>query len=214
MPKETFFNLKEEKQEKVMRTAINEFLSCGYEGANVGKIAKRASVAKGSMYQYFENKKELFLFSVQWATKYIITKYDSLLNIPESGINFFDYIYESSKELWSKITEERDLIIFIQDVFLGKYRSVTDESLDYMLKMSEGYTLEIIRQGKKLGHIRKDIDDNILAMFMTGTSMKIKEYMMNKARMEGTDIIDGDFGKVDKDIKAMLELMKNGAGSR
>lgn len=42
-----------------MRAAIGEFLKHGFEKANVGDIAKNAGVAKGSMCQYFENKKEL-----------------------------------------------------------------------------------------------------------------------------------------------------------
>jgi AcrR family transcriptional regulator len=62
MPKETFFNLNEEKQEKVMRSAISEFLKHGFEKGNIGDIAKNAGVAKGSIYQYFENKRELFLY--------------------------------------------------------------------------------------------------------------------------------------------------------
>jgi AcrR family transcriptional regulator len=64
MPKETFFNLNEEKQEKIMRASISEFSRYGFEKGNIGSIAGSAGVAKGSMYQYFQNKRELFLYSV------------------------------------------------------------------------------------------------------------------------------------------------------
>jgi hypothetical protein len=57
------------------------------------------------------------------------------------------------------------------------------------------------------------MDDNILAMFMTGASMKIKEYILNKARSEEKDIISG-YESYQKDIKAMLELLKNGMGEK
>ncbi len=212
MPKETFFNLNEEKQEKVMRAAISEFIKHGFEKGNIGDIAKNAGVAKGSMYQYFENKRELFLYSEQWCVELLMKKYGKYTVVTNKDINIFDFLYESSKELWIQMREERESIIFIQDVFLGKYNTLVDESMSYMMKVSNEYTLQLIRQGKENGHIRKDIDDNFLCLYITGTSLKFKEYMMSRARNLGEDIIDEPFEIVEKELKAMIELMKNGMG--
>lgn len=214
MPKETFLNLPEEKQESVMRAAINEFMNRGFEKGNIGDIAKAAGVAKGSMYQYFENKKELFLYSVRWALELIMKKYNKVMLTDVKDINIFDYLYESSKETWLQMREEREVIIFIQDVFLGKYSSVKDESMNYMLKVMDDYTLQLIRDGKKNGYIRTDVDDNILAMFITGASIKMKEYMMNKARNAGENLIDETFEANENDYKAMIDLLKNGMGAK
>jgi AcrR family transcriptional regulator len=214
MPKETFFNLNEEKQEKVMRAAISEFCNNGFEKANIGNIAKSASVAKGSMYQYFENKKELFMFSVQWSVQFVMKKYGSYITNADENINIFDYLYESSKELWGQLNDERELMIFIQDVFLGKYSHLTNESMSYMMKVSDEYMLKIIRSGKKNGYIRTDIDDEIIALFMTGVSVKMKEHMMNRAREAGEDIMDESFDVIAKDLKSMIELLKSGVGNK
>ena len=214
MPKETFFNLNEEKQEKVLRSAIKEFLNNGFEKANIAVIAKNAEVAKGSIYQYFENKKELFIFSVQWTTSTLINKYSKYLDVSGKDMNFFDYFHYSSKEIWSQLKEERDLVIFIQDVFLGKYKNIPDASLDYMLKASNEYTIKLIQDGKKNGHIRKDIDDKVLAIFMNAVSLRFKEYMMSNARISGEDMVDEGFERIDKDLKDMLELLKNGMAPR
>lgn len=214
MPKDTFFNLSGDKQEKIMRSAINEFLCSGFEKGNIGDIAKKAGVAKGSMYQYFENKKELFLYCVKYAIEFITTKYGKYMLINEKGINIFDYFYHSSKELLIQLQEEKELVIFIQDVFLGKYSSLTGESMDYMMKIMDRYVLELIRDGKNNGYIRKDIDDNMLALFLTGASIKIKEYLMNKARDTGEDLINEDFEVNEKEIKAMIDLLKNGMGEK
>jgi len=78
MQKDTFFNLSFEKQEKVMRAAISEFSIYGFEKGNVWDIAKNAGVAKGSMYQYFENKRELFLYSVRWSVEFLVKKYGNI----------------------------------------------------------------------------------------------------------------------------------------
>jgi AcrR family transcriptional regulator len=210
MPKETFFNLSEEKQGNVMRAAINEFSKHGFEKGNIGDIAKNAGVAKGSMYQYFENKRELFLYSVKWSLELLSKKHQKYLVITDKEINIFDYLYESSRAIIIQMREERDLVIFIQDVFLGKYKSLMDESMEYMMKFSDEYTIQIIRQGKENGCIRKDIDDKLLCLFVTGVSYKFKEYIMNKARGLGEDLIDEDFEAYDNEIKTLIELMKNG----
>ncbi|MGE5631871.1 MAG: TetR/AcrR family transcriptional regulator [Caulobacteraceae bacterium] len=212
MPKDTFFNLSAEKQEKIVRAAISEFLKHGFEKGNVGDIAKSAGVAKGSMYQYFENKKELFIYSVRWAMDLFMNKY-SKYTIPKDT-DIFDYFYQSSKQILVMLREEKESAIFLQDVFLRKYSSMTDESTVVMMKAADEYVLKLIREGKNNGSIRKDIDDNILSMFLTGASMKIKEYILNKARNAGTDIVDEGFEMYDSDIKGMLELLKNGMGEK
>jgi AcrR family transcriptional regulator len=210
MPKETFLNLYEVKQEKIMRAAINEFSTYGFEKGNIGGIAKSAGVAKGSMYQYFENKKELFLYSVRWALDLLTKKYQKYLILMDIKINMFDYLYESSRTLLIQMREEREVVIFIQDVFLGKYKNLTDESMEYMLRFSDEFILQFIHQGKENGYIREDIDDKLICIFIIGVSFKFKEYMMNLSKSLGKDIIDEPYEAYENEIKAMIELMKNG----
>jgi len=214
MPKDTFFNLSSEKQEKVMRSAISEIIKCGFEKANVGDIAKNAGVAKGSLYQYFINKRELFIFSMKWSMNFLVKKYDKNITLKDKDMNIFDFFYENSKDSMLQMREERELVIFVQDVFLGKYSSLTDESMAYMIKLSDEYLLNLIKDGKNNGSVRKDIDDKILSLFITGVTFKIKEYLMNRARSLGEDIVDGGFEVYEKEINAMIELLKNGMGGK
>lgn len=214
MPKKTFFNLEEKKQETIMRSAVNEFLNHGFEKGNISNIAKNARVSKGSMYQYFENKKELFLFSVKWTVDFTSKKYGDYFISDNKDVNIFDLFYRSSKSIWIEMKEERELIIFIQDVFLGKYKNLTDESMSYMMDTLNEYTLKLIRNGKENGFIRKDLDDDMLSIFITGVSMEFKEHMMNKARKNGSDIVDEGFEINEREIKSMIELLKNGMGEK
>ncbi|MEY8000097.1 TetR/AcrR family transcriptional regulator [Clostridium sp. Mt-5] len=214
MPKKTFFNLEEKKQETIMRSAVNEFLNHGFEKGNISNIAKNARVSKGSMYQYFENKKELFLFSVKWTVDFTSKKYGDYFISDNKDVNIFDLFYRSSKSIWIEMKEERELIIFIQDVFLGKYKNLTDESMSYMMDTLNEYTLKLIRNGKENGFIRKDLDDDMLSIFIRGVSIEFKEHMMNKARKNGSDIVDEGFEINEREIKSMIELLKNGMGEK
>jgi len=67
LPTETFNNLPKDKQEAIIRAAVAEFAKSAYEQASLTKIVAQAGIAKGSMYQYFENKRELYLYILNMA---------------------------------------------------------------------------------------------------------------------------------------------------
>lgn len=214
MPKETFSNLGEDKQEKVMRAAIHEFLAKGFEKGNVGDIAKEAEVAKGSIYQYFENKKELFLYSVSWSIGLLMKKYSSFIATKEKQKSIFDFFSQSSNEMWYQLRDEREMAIFLQDVFMGKYGSVKDESLEYMLKSADDFIISLIREGQTNGTIRNDIHEGMISLFLSGATVKFKQYLISKARSAGEDLVDEDFTLYGKEIAALIELLKNGMGAK
>lgn len=64
MPKETFYRLPDEKREMVMAAAEREFLENSFEAASINRIIKEAAIPRGSFYQYFEDKKDIFLYIV------------------------------------------------------------------------------------------------------------------------------------------------------
>ena len=62
MPKVTFFKIAEDKREKLLREAATLFAERGYNQTDVAELAGRAGVAKGSIYNYFESKEDLYLY--------------------------------------------------------------------------------------------------------------------------------------------------------
>lgn len=64
MPKETFYRLPDEKRERLMAAAEREFLENSFEAASINRIIKEAAIPRGSFYQYFEDKKDIFLYIV------------------------------------------------------------------------------------------------------------------------------------------------------
>lgn len=64
MPKETFYRLPDEKRERIMVAAEREFLENSFEAASINRIIKEAAIPRGSFYQYFEDKKDIFLYIV------------------------------------------------------------------------------------------------------------------------------------------------------
>jgi AcrR family transcriptional regulator len=89
MPKPTFFNLPAEKRENLLAIAIAEFAANDYTAASVSKIVERAGVAKGSIYQYFTDKQDLFIYLVEYAAQTLLAGLNQVAPAVE-GENFFD----------------------------------------------------------------------------------------------------------------------------
>src|SRR3954465_5449648 len=60
MPTSTFFALPAERRQRLVREAIAEFSERSYAEASLSQIAQRARIPKGSFYQYFSDKLDLY----------------------------------------------------------------------------------------------------------------------------------------------------------
>lgn len=60
MAKSTWWNLPEEKRARVTQAAISEFGRRGFSAGSMNVIAREAGIAKGSLFQYFDDKLDLF----------------------------------------------------------------------------------------------------------------------------------------------------------
>ncbi len=57
---ELFKSLPLEKREKVFDAAVAEFASKGYRNASMNSLVRAAGISKGSIFQYFRTKRNLF----------------------------------------------------------------------------------------------------------------------------------------------------------
>ena len=69
MPKSTFLNLRPEKRADFTDAALYEFALNDYQNASITNMVKVLGIAKGSVYQYFENKKDLYEFLIELAAE-------------------------------------------------------------------------------------------------------------------------------------------------
>lgn len=65
MPTDTFFRLPEEKRQRLMDSAWDEFTTVRFSDASINKIIRSAGIPRGSFYQYFTDKDDLFSYLVR-----------------------------------------------------------------------------------------------------------------------------------------------------
>lgn len=69
---EKFFDLKKEKQDRMINAALKVFALKGYEHASTDDIVKEASISKGLLFHYFISKLGLYTFIYDYSVKYVM----------------------------------------------------------------------------------------------------------------------------------------------
>ncbi len=110
MPSSTFFNLPQEKRERLLEAARNEFARVSLAGASVNRIIRQAGIPRGSFYMYFSDKEELFF--------YLLEEYRQQLAETMSAI-----LEEQAGDLFGAFLAMFDRI---QDCRDGKWRMLLD----------------------------------------------------------------------------------------
>ena len=208
MPKRTFNRLDDDKKERVMRAAIEEFQAHGFEKAKIEAIAQNAGVAKGSIYQYFDDKKELFLYSVTWALEYFMKVIDR--QTPLKDMDVYDYFLSGSRERFGLIKREPLLVAFSMDIASGKYGSLAQETNNELKRIGEKYELRLIANGKKRGTIRDDLDDKVLLLFFQGVTEKFTAEILARAKDFTYEPTEEQFCEMEDLLKSMVSLLKQG----
>ncbi len=84
----TFLNLSEEKKERIINAALEEFSLQSFSDASITNIVKKAEISRGSFYQYFGNKENLYNYLVHHL--YTIHRGDLLNILIQNSGNLYD----------------------------------------------------------------------------------------------------------------------------
>ena len=73
------------KRAGILNAAMAEFAG-GYEKASTDAIVKSAGVSKGLLFHHFGSKKDLFLYTYDYAIKTVMSEFYDLINLNEGDI--------------------------------------------------------------------------------------------------------------------------------
>ena len=88
MPTKLFFELNDEKRNKIIETCITEFSQYGYTNSSTNRIAQNAGISKGSLFRYFQNKDELYFYILDIVTMELIA--DLKKDVAALPLDLFD----------------------------------------------------------------------------------------------------------------------------
>lgn len=159
----------EEKQKRVLETAIEEFSEKGYKGASINQIVSKLGIAKGSIYQYFTNKKSLFLYIFDYAVE-LVRKRLKQVKSETKDDPFFERIKKSLLTGVDFVEQHPSIYRIYLKMMFEREAPFKQELLHKIRLFSSEYLSSLLNEGKEKGEIRKDIDDKV-AVFLLDAVM-------------------------------------------
>ncbi|WP_196246203.1 TetR/AcrR family transcriptional regulator [Lacticaseibacillus zhaodongensis] len=173
MPKATYFHLPEEKKQRLMNAAMKEFTRAPFAKASISNIIQIAEIPRGSFYQYFEDKEDIFQYMlanlgaelgsrfreivlrnkgalIPSLREFINYALDRSLEGQQSQLfqNIFiymDYRSASSVSLGTKKNHQHDLRTFLMDnVDFSNLRINNERELALFVHMAMGILMQIV----------------------------------------------------------------------
>ncbi|MFZ5967775.1 MAG: TetR/AcrR family transcriptional regulator [Bacillota bacterium] len=206
MPKQTFFNLPEEKKTRIVEVAIKEFSKNTFLNASVTKIAENAGIAKGSIYQYFEDKKDLYKYMLEIAAQRKMTYFmDYIQNM--NDLDFFDLIRGLYVQGIIFAKENPELASIANNFLKENDAKFKEEILGEGYKKSDQFFEELIEKAKAKGQLNPHVDTRIGASMLTTLSTTIVDDLLHDMAYE--DIISNEERLLER-VDKMLFIMRNG----
>ena len=115
---QTFYRLPEEKRSRILASAHREFTQHIYEKTSINRILDDAKIPKGSFYQYFDDKSDLFYLCIHSVYQKILRAREEksepligsgMLRMKRIG---YEKGYQQYSEDLHSILDEEDFVLF------------------------------------------------------------------------------------------------------
>lgn len=200
MPTQTFYNLPDDKKNRIMDAITDELGLHAYEHVNIQNIIKQAKISRGSFYQYFEDKDDLFDYFLE-QIKLLKFKFWGPLFQMDTDISFmerfkqiyikgieFEKAYPKLVKVAKKVTSSEGLM----------QRQKFQEGLKQAQMMYESYIIK----DQNNGLIRNDIDPKLLSTVLNE--------LMNKITIEELSKTVTNLKTVEQRASELIDLMMKG----
>lgn len=194
-----FYSLEAEKQERIINAALKEFARNGYDKASTNEIVKEAEIAKGSLFSYFNNKKELYLFILDYVAKVIEQIY---AEVDWQEADFFARVRQLGAVKYKIYKKYPHAFNFL--------KTLAHEDAAEVKPTINKLKMELVSSGLERGYhnidwtkFRDDIDREKMIKIINWTMLSFAEENMNKV-----DSIEDVGGEILREADEYFALLK------
>jgi|UniRef100_A0A7C3WHH3 AcrR family transcriptional regulator len=205
----TFLNLPEAKQEKIIAAALAEFADKGYEQASVNAMVSASGIAKGSLYQYFKDKKGVFLYIFDFAIAMVRR---TLLRVKEET-RADDFFTRLEKSLWAGVDfirrHPRIYNLYLKILFDQRIPE-REKLLKAVRRFAADYLSSLVRQGVARGEIRPDLPANTAVFLLDAVLDRFLQATCVPAFDVTLGLDQADEEEIRARVQELVGLLKSG----
>ena len=201
MIKKTFYNLPEEKRQRIISAVMNEFSSSATEKVSINRIIKAANISRGSFYQYFDDKVDLVEVLVKTFADISVEGGRKALEYSNGDIF---YTYEKLFDIIADFGRDKKQKMILKNL-MKNLRANDDLISEYLINRFEGlapfreFSNRFNRDNLKY---KSDEDVQCLSQILT---------QVLKNLIFDVFVVGMDCDKVKKNYLRKLEIIKSGA---
>ena len=204
-----FQSLSPEKREKIFTSAAEEFAEHGYRKASVNSIVKNAGISKGSLFQYFSTKRNLFDGLVDLASDQVKIYLRSVRE-ETRDLNFFDRLHRLLFSGFEFIDKHPALSrIYFHLLQSGDSPFGADRIVE-LRRRAEGFLLELLAEAVEKGELRSEMDLVKVAFLLNSLLETILRSYYLDHLSAGHGIYRGDSKTLDEWTRVTVDFVKRG----
>ena len=204
----TFENLSTEKRERILRAAGEEFAEHGYEHTKMNTIATAAGVSVGSLYKYFDNKQDMYLYVIQHS----VAEMEQLLTaLSESDADILVKAERIVREI-QHFSRRDQLLIKLYHGATSENNPVLANIFADAIEMAAARIYrKAIRKAQEIGDIRADIDADFAAFLLHSLFMMLQFSYACAYHTKRLEIYTGDniLERDDFVVEQVLKFIKS-----
>jgi AcrR family transcriptional regulator len=210
---ELFSKLTSEKQEKVFEAAVTEFASKGYRNASMNRLVKAAGISKGSLFQYFRTKRNLFDGVLERATDKV-KLYLKQVRHDTKGLSFFDRLERMLRAGFEFI----DLHPLLARIYFHLLQSgeapFGAEGILQLRRQGNEFLAELMQEAIERGEIRQDVDVERQAFLLNALLETLLRAYYTEFLASGLGLYRGSAEELDRWVAATIALVREGIESQ
>lgn len=155
---------REDKKTEILQAASRVFYLKGFEGAKIEDIAKEAGIGKGTVYEYFKSKQELFDEAVSFNRELYIENITKTLSIEGS----FRDKFIAMARYQTDIVKKHINIFHMMSTSKIMAREMGALMLEQNMRVAEILS-GLAKEAILTGELREEINPDLIAAIMIGT---------------------------------------------
>jgi len=204
---ELFERIPEEKKERILQAAINEFANNGYENANTNLIAKKANISVGSLYKYFTSKEELFQETVNFGVSGLKAILDEIMLTEE---DIFIKIEKMLRTIQKHSRDNSNLIRLYNVMSAQSNSRLILQAVESVESLTAQMYSSLIEKAQKENEARLDCDPKMFAFLLDNIFMMLQfsyscDYYSERFRLYVSDDI---FNRDDFVIEQTMKFIR------
>ena len=204
-----FLQLDEEKRERVLGAAINEFSAKNYNDASMNVVVKSAGISKGALFKYFKSKAGLFAFVYKMALSRV-KDYLRRVRDESEGEDFFTRLRKVMLAGLDFISAHPGLAaIYYRIVFTGD-SPYKREIVEEVHRESLAFIASLIQKGMEKGELRADLDPALSAFMVEAVVDRFVHAHHEQFRSRQGKEDPVSFMDTEREIQGIMKILKNG----